>query len=1301
MKVLFLSFCFVSFLFSQDFTIDFFISPQISPYIHEWERNPDIFHLKIAYSGAESKNVLLYAEVNHSGMGKVLSGYSREMIFNPGEMKNINSTNVIDWSTVSYHGEFRRIIVRTGRLPEGDYEICVEIKDLSGNTLGRACEYFTITYPSPPNLIYPVDVEVPEILPFFNWSSVSVPWDVTVSYKIRIWKGIIDPFTGRLDIERSIGFSPYFEYELNVNVFNYPVSAPPLEEGGIYIWQVQAFDNFGNPLGENEGRSEFGIFKYHPLPPYIKIGDFKIEVQRYAKEASTNNLSGKGRTYFSDDERGNIYFNVDFSNLRGIKRGDTLVITDGRIDKEFDSPLELKKSDYIFYIKEIHLLVDSSYALFDLEIPYLFDTLNYEPLRISDLQKKVNQGLEIYFKTSGDKIPVFSFGNYGIYFSITDSVIFDLSYSYPFVSIGGVRIPDLSKKIFFKKGVTIKRERMKYSNTGYLYGIYTFEEAVLWRNFFKATLSLKEPFKFTTLVPYGFRFKVTKAKILIDSSKIKGGYLKGDLFLPSGKNGIKHEVSDTVIVKYDSLIITPSLNFEGNAYFFHNVFIWSDVFSVKGISGRICRLRIKGKSPYFVKPDLDSLPFYSDWDTLYGLWFNFRPNDTFYIYSEDVIDKVLEIYGRENVYFHGKFLLSVQGITGFINIKDIKGEGLIFEEKMGRTGSEYYKSDRDFCFKIEARAKTDSYSFYISFVGNSLYDANINGRADTVGIRKCISGDKVNKDSSLACIDIPFKKMNLTSTGSFIGGRIKFSEPRRLRYWEVDITSENGVISVKEGIAIFTHAFISEKRHFSKPFNILWGEIFADGRCSNFYFNKAINQKFDGYPITLSEVSLEESPNPSISKKGALVVKGWVHFRFFGLPDTELTIYDIAYRNTASPFVGRYVIVKPDSFGLHASWGRRYIVFDINKVGYNEEEQNGFKGRGFSEVSFFLDSPVFTLFRSDSLNTLLCLSDPDTVSHTLSFGIGGVPMLKLFDVWGCIFISGDTLRELTIGGYLVDYAQTEEFFLYPIRGSALRTKVNLVVSPTKVRTLIQGEFYLRLVETVRISGYLYSLYKRDELYMDGIIEAEFRPNASELGVLAFGRIKGKVDFHLSEEKFYLMGEVSITTVFNVAGILFGESIHARGNFFLGYNVPKEDIWVFNADYGRFRFRKELIIDRNVTGFFASLGVDGGVDFFVISGRVQIFVAGGLFMSSIGTNPVGQCGVYLRGEILRGLLSAALFADLGLQLVDVIPVGFGGSVGLEVCAAWLLCETLVLDFSITLEEPEGRGGYRYDVEIEVH
>lgn len=235
-----------------------------SPYMSVWERDPSIGSLTL--NGVAGTRIYFSVKITHSRFGELLTARSENFsLISPIQV--FNNYEFLNWNDVTYNASIREQVVRTGRFPEGNYELCVKIISEVGYELTQSCATFTILYPEPPQLIYPSNLStVLEELPMFQWSPVVTPPDYPVRYIIKF----VERFSGQ-SLSRAIeaNYPHYIDSVDLVSSYNYPASALPFEIGKEYVWQITAVDQFGSPITANNGKSEIWSFYFRSSPPEI------------------------------------------------------------------------------------------------------------------------------------------------------------------------------------------------------------------------------------------------------------------------------------------------------------------------------------------------------------------------------------------------------------------------------------------------------------------------------------------------------------------------------------------------------------------------------------------------------------------------------------------------------------------------------------------------------------------------------------------------------------------------------------------------------------------------------------------------------------------------------------------------------------------------------------------------------------------------------------------------------------------------------------------------------------------------
>lgn len=298
-----------------------FVITNPSPYVSDWETNSSMAILTLINS-KRTMDVDVRVRLNKDGqqVSSVLSGDITRINGPEGPGKPpvttiFKSNQIAKWSQLKFTGEIKQAVERTGRLPEGNYEVCVDIKQknlLRGEIPSELtlCGSFVILMQAqPPRLILPQDnSEVAEQFPQFSWTPVIGGREL--KYKIKIVE-----VTGQEKPSQAFNTRiPFFETQTNLTSFIYPRSAQGFEKGKTYAWQVQSFDANGKPFGLNEGKSDISSFKYtfgqvkipiiteNLLPDTLIAGTFKIAVEHWDNPSKSNDNklpSGYGRIQFS------------------------------------------------------------------------------------------------------------------------------------------------------------------------------------------------------------------------------------------------------------------------------------------------------------------------------------------------------------------------------------------------------------------------------------------------------------------------------------------------------------------------------------------------------------------------------------------------------------------------------------------------------------------------------------------------------------------------------------------------------------------------------------------------------------------------------------------------------------------------------------------------------------------------------------------------------------------------------------------------------------------------------------------
>jgi len=235
------------------------ITPFPSPYLSDWETNPNIATFTLINGTDREQAVVLHYEVRNQAGRVVTAGRSDPQVIAPGAPAIYTSFTDIAGSTEHDPG-LEDQVTRSGRMPEGDYVACVVAAAPSGLVLARACESFTVVYPDPPMLIGPADGEViATAAPIFQWTPLQVPIDFTLHYALQIAE--VRP--GQTPYTALTANIPHYEnLDVGTTSLSYPVDGLPLVAGQTYAWRIVARDQNGYAAATNGGSSEIWTFQY-------------------------------------------------------------------------------------------------------------------------------------------------------------------------------------------------------------------------------------------------------------------------------------------------------------------------------------------------------------------------------------------------------------------------------------------------------------------------------------------------------------------------------------------------------------------------------------------------------------------------------------------------------------------------------------------------------------------------------------------------------------------------------------------------------------------------------------------------------------------------------------------------------------------------------------------------------------------------------------------------------------------------------------------------------------------------------
>ncbi len=278
-----------------DWDATFTFDPFPSPYLSDWEATGNIGSVEIVNNTTESIDLIILFSLEESQRGQIASAESNIFSFPPGSIENITTGDIIDYNSLDYNTDLEDLIIRTGRLPEGEYTACLELQSLDGTVLlSNICVSFTILYPDPPYLIFPFDSDsLLDLYPTFQWTPVQVPVSFPIHYSFKL----VETYDGQVPIQ-ALQANPlhYEDSYLTETNLQYPLDGLELIKGKRYSWQVQVLDENNFAPSSNNGNSEIWSFIYDPdttTPPEM----YSISGRVWVDQSLAQGVGGAAISY--------------------------------------------------------------------------------------------------------------------------------------------------------------------------------------------------------------------------------------------------------------------------------------------------------------------------------------------------------------------------------------------------------------------------------------------------------------------------------------------------------------------------------------------------------------------------------------------------------------------------------------------------------------------------------------------------------------------------------------------------------------------------------------------------------------------------------------------------------------------------------------------------------------------------------------------------------------------------------------------------------------------------------------------
>ncbi len=249
------------------------MDPNPSPYISDWRANPNTIRFIATNSTNANVEVRFVGYIEGDARGKVAETVNDApippVIVPPGTtIFNAVDVHMLDEGVVVYSGPTSQEVRRSGRLPEDNFRLCIQLMAYNAPhamLTPELCARFDIRLITPPMLIAPANSGEVKTAPGFQWSVVQLGLGEFARYELTVVE--VDP--GQKNYAQAMKSNlPLIQRETNISAYQILPADPQLEKGHFYAWQVRAFDLQDRYMFANDGLSEIWVFEYNPpVPP--------------------------------------------------------------------------------------------------------------------------------------------------------------------------------------------------------------------------------------------------------------------------------------------------------------------------------------------------------------------------------------------------------------------------------------------------------------------------------------------------------------------------------------------------------------------------------------------------------------------------------------------------------------------------------------------------------------------------------------------------------------------------------------------------------------------------------------------------------------------------------------------------------------------------------------------------------------------------------------------------------------------------------------------------------------------------
>ncbi|MBS1902168.1 MAG: hypothetical protein JSS75_00500 [Bacteroidetes bacterium] len=244
----------------QGMQIHLSISPHPSLRLTDWQSRREIASLLITNTTNKNVDARIVASLTLNG-NEVASTRTESMpvlSITPGQSTYYGG-DLFPSNALTFKGDASTTTLRTGMLPEGNYELCVHLvaADTRETISPLECRSFFLTRYSLPQLLQPANAATItsglETSTLFSWTPIVPTPQSAVVYRLKV----VELLPNQHPKQAILNNRSFFERVVtNVTQLMWPAEFRLPSQGGDFVWSVQAEDPDGSPINMPERFAE-------------------------------------------------------------------------------------------------------------------------------------------------------------------------------------------------------------------------------------------------------------------------------------------------------------------------------------------------------------------------------------------------------------------------------------------------------------------------------------------------------------------------------------------------------------------------------------------------------------------------------------------------------------------------------------------------------------------------------------------------------------------------------------------------------------------------------------------------------------------------------------------------------------------------------------------------------------------------------------------------------------------------------------------------------------------------------------